>query len=48
MAVCRLSLILASRGYSSCDERASLCSGFSCCGAQALGNKGFSSSGAQA
>ena len=32
----RLSLVAASRGYSSLLERASHCSGFSCCGAQAL------------
>ena len=32
-----LSLLVESRGYSSCGAWASHCGGFSCCGAQALG-----------
>ena len=35
VAVCGLSLVAASRGYSSCGTRASRCGGFSCCGARA-------------
>ena len=31
-----LSLVVASRGYSSCGAGASLCSGSSCCGSQAV------------
>ena len=34
-----LSLVVASRGYSSCGTWASHCSGFSCCGAWALGTR---------
>ena len=41
-AACRLSLIAASGGYSSCGAQASHCSGFSCCGALALEYTGFS------
>ena len=44
-AVGRLSLVAASRGYSSFTAWASRCSGFSCCRAQALGCTGFSSCG---
>ena len=36
-AVCWLSLVAASRGYSSLQCVGFSCSGFSCCGAQALG-----------
>ena len=46
VAVCRLSLVVASGGYSCCGAWASHCSGFSC-GAQALGRSGFNSCGTQ-
>ena len=36
-AACWLSLVAASRGYSSLRCTASYCGGFSCCGAWALG-----------
>ena len=55
VAVRRLSLVVANRGYSSCGARASHCSGFSSCGAQALGTqasvvvvRGLSSCGSRA
>ena len=35
------SLVLESRGYSSCGVQDSHCNGFSCCGAQVLKHKGF-------
>ena len=37
VAVCRHSLVAASRATLDCGAQASQCSGFSCCGAQALG-----------
>ena len=37
VAACRLSLVMASRGYSSLQLQASHCGGFSCCGAWSLG-----------
>ena len=37
VAVCGLSLVVASRGYSLFGAQDSHCSGFSCCGAWALG-----------
>ena len=39
VAVSRLSLVAASRGYFSFQCRASHCSGFSCCGAWTLGER---------
>ena len=48
VAVCRLSLVAASRAYSSFGAQASHCSGFFCCGARALGHTGFSSCGSWA
>ena len=50
-----LSLVVVSRGYSSCGACASHCGGFSCCGARALGTRasvvvarGLSSCGSRA
>ena len=37
IALYRLSLVAARRGYSGCSVWASHCDGFSCCGAWALG-----------
>ena len=55
VAVCGLSLVAASGGYSCCGAWASHCGSFSCCGAQALGARasvvvacGLSSCGAWA
>ena len=55
VAACGLSLVAASRGYSSLWCAASHCGGFSCCGARALGTQatvvvahGLSSCGARA
>ena len=55
IAVCRLSLVAASRGYSSLRCMGFSCSGFSCGGAQALGTRasvvaahGLSSCGSRA
>ena len=40
VAVCGLSLVVASGGYSICDVQASHCGGFSCCRAWAWGCMG--------
>ena len=48
VALCKLFLVAASGGYSSCGAWASLCSGFSSCGTWALGYVGFSGCGSKA
>ena len=47
IAMCGLSVVTASEGYSSRGVQASQCGAISHCPVQALGCKGFSSSGAQ-
>ena len=46
-AALRLSLVVANRGYSSCDSQASPCGGSSCCGPRGSRVHGLSSCGTQ-